>query len=264
MSTIKPGEVFGRLTVTELISVEHRPREVIRIYRCSCLCGGSADVKGKALKGGHKKSCGCLLRENKLRLVADETIHGQTGTRLHQCWRRMLSRCYTPSATGFDRYGGRGISVCPEWRSDFRPFHQWALANGYRDDFSIDRIDGDGNYSPDNCRWLSLGENAARTSKCRYLTAFGERKNIADWLRDERCGASRVVIKRRLAAGWEEEAAVSVPMQIHASKKTHCKHGHPFDEANTSLDCKGRRTCRTCQLRRGRAYEEKQKLKRCL
>jgi len=208
---LEAGAVFGRLTVVALVSTERMPREVRRIYRCQCACGVLLSVNGRYLKSGHSRSCGCLAREHRQRFIASEIEHGQTGTRLHQCWRRMLSRCYTPTATGYENYGGRGIGVCDDWRNGFVAFFHWATENGYRDDLTIDRLDVDKHYAPDNCRWIPMSENCRRTRACVYLDAFGERKMIADWLRDDRCCVPRHVLKYRLKRHWPVEAALTTP-----------------------------------------------------
>jgi len=127
---------------------------------CQCDCGKTSIIQGSALSAGHTTSCGCLqLQAASNNCVARKT-HGRHGTRLYVIWRAMRTRCSNPKTIGWDRYGGRGISVCAEW-SKFENFAAWADSAGYADNLSIDRIDNDGNYEPSNCQWATMVEQCA-------------------------------------------------------------------------------------------------------
>jgi hypothetical protein len=112
-------------------------------------------VMARALISGDTKSCGCLQKEI---AKATFTRHGKWSSRLHVIWSSMKTRCYNQKHSKCKYYGGRGISICDEWLRDFQAFFDWAMANGYRDDLTIDRIDVNGKYCPDNCRWITIAE----------------------------------------------------------------------------------------------------------
>ena len=123
-------------------------------WLCRCDCGRELIVPGYRLKTQH----GCMnCRKN-------NTQHGLYYTRLHNIWSHMKQRCYNPKNNRYHRYGGRGITVCDEWKNDFKSFYDWAISNGYRDDLSIERKNNNGNYEPKNCTWIPLSEQAKNKS----------------------------------------------------------------------------------------------------
>lgn len=152
------GQQFGRLTAIRLKKMADRKDGRHRaIWECRCKCGRMCDVALDSLVSGAVKSCGCYKSE---KAAMDNTTHGLTGHRLYRIYRGMLSRCFNQSNPAFEYYGGRGITLCPEWTTDFLNFYHWALGNGYADNLSIDRINNDGNYEPANCRWATPIEQA--------------------------------------------------------------------------------------------------------
>lgn len=149
------GERFGRLLVVERTG----SRNGNALYKCVCDCGEVSYVKSNNLFSGTSKSCGCLERELRKARI---TTHGLTKTRLYRIWDNAKKRCYGTTHKEYHRYGGRGITVCEEWKNDFKAFYDWALAHGYAENLTLDRIDNDGNYEPHNCQWLTRSENTKK------------------------------------------------------------------------------------------------------
>jgi len=159
----------GRLTIQGRAVSGNRGKVY---WRCVCDCGNEVSVRGDHLRYGLVKSCGCYNSEC---ATASHTTHGGYHTRLYKVYRTMLARCNNPKNKEFKNYGGRGISVCEEWRNDFQAFRDWALANGYdetaeRGACTIDRINVNGNYEPSNCRWVSM-EVQAKNKRTKVVSA---------------------------------------------------------------------------------------------
>lgn len=134
--------------------------------------------------------------------------HGKRNTRIYTIWKSMRQRCYNPNTNRYHLYGARGITVCEEWNKSFKAFYEWAMANGYADDLTIDRIDVNGNYEPSNCRWATYKEQANNTSKSTHITYNGETHTIAEWA--DIIGVKMQTLWARLNIyGWSVEDALT-------------------------------------------------------
>jgi hypothetical protein len=154
------GNIYGKLTAIKLIETGRLGAK----WLCSCECGQKTTAWAYKLKAGRKKSCGCLWIKN------GKYANGKgQGPRLTSTWQSLKQRCENPNNKDYRYYGARGVTVCREWHS-FRDFEAWALDNGYREGLTIDRIDGNGNYSPDNCHWIPASENCKKQNRKNGVT----------------------------------------------------------------------------------------------
>lgn len=177
---------FGRLAVLEMIGYHICPgRYKCKMWRCKCDCGNDVITRGKSLSGGVTKSCGCLRDELQHKRV---TKHGDCKSRLYSVWDSMRQRCNNPNNSAYKNYGGRGISICEEW-DDYSSFKNWAIDSGFDDsaergECTLDRIDVNGDYCPENCRWVSMKIQSANRRNSLYLELNGVRKSLIEWAED--------------------------------------------------------------------------------
>lgn len=170
------GETFGRLTALYRCG---KNKSNHALWVCRCSCGKEVIVSTDSL-AHNTKSCGCLNDEVR-KSGNNGRKHGGAGTRLHRIWKAMKNRCYNENSRDFKDYGAKGVCMCDEWKCDFPAFRDWALANGYTDNLSIDRINAAKNYSPDNCRWATTTTQANNKRTTIKAEINGESRTITEW-----------------------------------------------------------------------------------
>ncbi len=198
------GLRYGRFTVVR--RVENSKSGCSR-WLCRCDCGEERVHTAGALNYGEIQSCGCLGKESRLR---SNTRHGGSKTKLYRVWHSMKDRCSLETCSAFKHYGGRGISVCEEWK-DYQVFHDWAMSSGYKEGLSIDRIDVNGNYEPSNCRWVSKDVQANNTTANKVLCHNGESRTMSEWAKI--LGISYSTLAKRLHDGWSVEKALTTSVR---------------------------------------------------
>lgn len=190
---VELGKKYNLLTPVELIGSDQRRR---RLYRCICDCGNERIAVSSYLLNGTTKSCGCTLRQA---TIKRSTTHGKTKHPLYHVWMGMKTRCFNEKCGWYHRYGGRGITVCDDWKKDFQIFYEWAMASGYREGLSLDRIDVNGNYEPNNCRWATIHEQQNNRRNNVHIEAYGRTLTVAEWAIE--LGISKETIYTRLKHG---------------------------------------------------------------
>lgn len=186
------GCKFGKLKVLGKSNKRTKSREIK--YKCVCDCGNVTYVTAGNLRHGNVKSCGCAKRKR---------VHGKTHTRLYNIYRGMKARCYNKNYQAYKNYGGRCIRICDEWLNDFMNFYNWAYENGYDDNLTIDRIDVNGNYEPNNCKWATRKQQNLNTRQNVYLTYNGKTQTMKEWA--EELNIHYKVIQRRHKKGWSDK-----------------------------------------------------------
>jgi len=197
------GKRFTRLVVVDFSHMHGKKSYWI----CECDCGNTHVVRRDCLTGKQVQSCGCLNTESR----PNQITHGGSRTPLYRIWASMIQRCENPNNTGYKDYGQRGISVCKDWH-DFGIFQNWSKNNGYKRGLELDRIDNDGHYEPDNCRWVTRRMQTLNTRRTHWVTRNGVTKPLIEWIKES--GLPRnTVYSRILTLGWDYEKALTTPVK---------------------------------------------------
>ena len=192
-------------------------------WYCQCDCGNPelTLVSGNALKSKTSpiKSCGCLLGHN---AKTAHKIHGGTYERLYGVWCGMKGRCYYQGNKNYKNYGGRGITVCDEWKNSYENFKEWAMSNGYQPDAprggcTIERIDVNGNYCPENCMWKTIKEQENNKTDNHFVEYQGETHTVSEWARI--LGIAYNTLLNRINHGWSIERALTEPINNTGKRK---------------------------------------------
>ena len=194
------GMKFGRLTVIKLDHIKKASKNLY-YYLCKCDCGKEHIVIKSSLLNGLTRSCGCYNNEVRAEKFRQRAKHYMTDTRLHKMWEKMKGRCYCKTDPRYKDYGGRGIRVYDEWKSDFKTFYDWAMNNGYDETApygkcTLDRINVNGNYEPSNCRWVTLKEQNRNRRNNKLITYKNETHCLFEWA--EIYGINPKILSQRL------------------------------------------------------------------
>ena len=184
------------------------------VWKCKCDCGNDVLVTGCRLTSNHTRSCGCLLKEiNRKKL----TKHGKYNTRIYNIYDAMKQRCYNPRNSSYKYYGTKGIKVCDEWLNDFVSFYSWSIANGYKDNLTIDRINADEDYKPSNCRWATYKEQVENRKCNHWITYNGKTQILTQWAKEY--NLTYDCLRYRIRSGWDIEKALNTPQKIRMNTK---------------------------------------------
>lgn len=209
------GMKFGKWTV-----IGTAPNSItkggypVSMWDCMCECGTRRAVRGNDLRLGKSVSCGCSMAE-----TPTSRKHGVSGSHLYMVYHGMKARCYNQNNRDYKHYGGRGIKICNEWE-DYTVFEEWAIANGYKQGLTIERIDVNGDYCPDNCKWITQQEQTRNKRTTVYLIAFGKTKPLLEWA--DEYGISPKILRHRIKRGWAVEDAISLPLEAERRKMKEC------------------------------------------
>lgn len=200
------GQKFGKLSVIEFVGIQNHKA----MFKCKCECGKECVKQGVLLTNGKTKSCGCLAEKN-----TDQTTHGLSKTHLYGVWCTVKSRCYNSNSQHYKNYGGRGIKMCEEWKSDYMAFHNWSIQSGYNQSenkkhLTLDRIDVNGDYSPKNCRWVNQKEQCNNKTNNLMITYKGKTQTLHQWA-DETGIKYGTLWARIQVSHWSIEKALTTP-----------------------------------------------------
>lgn len=201
------NEKYGRLEVISepFLKVVWKHKKA-SFVKCRCDCGIEKEYRLCSIKNSNTKSCGCLTRElNKTKF----TKHNLRYHPLYHTWESIKARCYNKNHKEYKNYGSRGIVICHEWKNNFKSFYDWAILNGWQKGLTIDRINNDGNYEPDNCRFTTQKIQANNRRSNKLLTIFNETKTMKQWSEDFRCKVKYNTIFKRLSLGYTPEQAIT-------------------------------------------------------
>ena len=198
---------FGRLTVIKYVETDKNRR---KLWLCECDCGNKKIVPTTYLTRGDTTSCGCYRKECELRNLSNfwgkTKTHGLSKTRIYQIWADMKDRCNNKNNQFYKNYGKRGIKVCEDWLTNFMNFYNWAINNGYTSKLTIDRIDVNGNYEPNNCRWATWKEQANNKRVTRKIVIYEEKKSAYEF--EKQYGIKAHVLIDRYDKGYRDDKLI--------------------------------------------------------
>lgn len=197
------GKKYNYLTI---IKFSHY-KSNYRYWLCRCDCGVEKSIREDLIVKNKTISCGCY---NIIKIKKTNTKHGLWSHRLHNVWSSIKTRCYNKKSHAYKNYGGRGITMCDEWKNNFKSFYDWAMSNGYQDNLTIDRINNNGNYEPLNCRWVDMKTQSNNKRNNKMITYKNETLSVSEMARKYDITVDR--LSKRLYAGWSVQKAIETPV----------------------------------------------------
>lgn len=207
MVRLKRGDVFNSWTFIE----EILPRGSHSKCVCQCKCGKIKTIQKNSLTSGGTKSCGCSQKGLR-------TTHGETGTLLYRAWAGMKVRCYNKNNNRYASYGGRGISVAPEWLNDYVAFRDWAIKSGYSEGLTLERKNVNKNYEPDNCTWIPFNRQQSNRTNSVYVTYNRRRVRLSELCYDKDLDY-HTVYNRIFNLKWTVADAITKPSKKEKKEK---------------------------------------------
>lgn len=247
------GKKYGKLTIIKRLDTKERKRWIAK-----CECGNIKTYRLDHLHSGAIRSCGCIRRKySKIeKKPSNMKHHGFSNEDFYGLYKNMIHRCYNENATRYDRYGGRGITVCDEWKNNIESFKNWALKNGYEKGLSIERIDVNGNYEPSNCTFIPLAEQSYNTTRNIRIEHDGKTKLLEEWCRELGLRSNTISsrVKMRKISYYD---ALFNYSSYKKGDKTHCINGHEYTQENTKINNSGYRTCKICANEKAKISKKK-------
>lgn len=209
------GQRFGKLVVIKQAeSAIMKNGYPLRKWLCKCDCGNDVVVRVADLKNGNTKSCGCYQREVARKI---KTKHNGCEERMYSIWCNMKTRCLNPNVPAYKDYGGRGITICQEWTDSYTAFRDWCLDNGYKDTLTIERIDVNRGYEPDNCTFIGKEKQPLNARSNHLVTYKGKTKTLTEWSRELHFGRGNFRSKRGKFA--TDEDTINHILSSHRNQK---------------------------------------------
>lgn len=205
------GQRFGRLIVVRRVGSDKSKHSR---WLCKCDCGNEKIISSSGFR--NTKSCGCLAKE----IIRNRmTKHNMYGSRINRIWQRIKTRCNNSNVENYKYYGGRGIKICDEWldkENGFINFYNWAMDNGYKEDLTIDRIDVNGDYEPNNCRWVTNSEQQNNKRNNHIIEYYGQKYTISQL--SKYLGVNTATLRNRIMQNWKQEE-LSLPTNYNRYKR---------------------------------------------
>jgi len=213
----RTGQKFNSLTFVRFVRMQKQPTFQYAVWELRCDCGSTIEASANSVVQGSRKQCNNHKSEiSRKGWDKRGRKHGMSNHELYNTWLCMLSRCYKPSNTSYKSYGGRGIKVHEDWIDGPKKFIDFVLGLGWTPEYSIDRIDNDGNYEPSNIRIADNITQSNNTSRNKVISHNGESKTMAQWAKSK--GLSYVVLQTRIQRGWDSDRALNTPIRSRSKR----------------------------------------------